>query len=463
MTVGTVTLIGPAMAASLLRLGERIVGENPFAEPGDPDHTIIRPMPGGSRATPRPARTAALPPLPLSPTDPDFAAVSAGDGPLAAAAAPLLHLLARLRNAATAPDPGDVREHTRRELRNFERRARQDGVPPDQLRLAHYALCAALDDVVLNTPWGCQGRWHDEPLARQLHDDPDAGRGFFDQLRTLRGKLPGSRPVLEVMYLCLSLGMMGPYRAAPDGPGALERARHHVFEMIARAAPPAPATLSPDAGGVVLPPPPRGGVPVWVVASAALAIVAALYAGSLAGLNAASDDVYHAALAAVPATMPALVRPAATPSPPPPPEPPPGSDARLRAALSDLRDVEVIATPAATILRIPAHALFPQTNATLARGPLLDRIAAALAAVSGPIRVLAYSDSQVPGSVGFPSAYALAAARARAVRAALAQTFTDPARIVADGRADTDPIASVATPEGRARNRRIDIVLPAAP
>ena len=446
------------------------MGENPFAEPGEPDHTIIRPMPGGPRATPRPARTATRTAPPASATsrdraagiaEPDLAAVSAGDGPLAAAAAPLLHLLARLRNAATAPDPGDMREHTRRELRSFERRARQDGVPPEQLRLAHYALCAALDDVVLNTPWGCQGRWHDEPLAQELHDDPDAGRGFFDQLRALRDALPGSRPVLEVMFLCVSLGMMGPYRTAPDGAGQLERARHHVFEMIARAAPPASTALSPDAGGIVLPAPYRGGVPVWVAGSAALAIIAAVYAGSLAGLNAASDEVYHAALVAAPATMPALVRPAATP-PPPPPEPPPGADARLRAALSDLREVEVVATPAATILRIPARTLFPQANASLVPGPLLDRIAIALAAVSGPIRVLAYSDSQLPGNVGFPSAYALAAARARSVRAALARTLANPARIAADGRADADPIASNATPEGRARNRRIEIVLPAA-
>lgn len=448
------------------------MGENPFAEPGDPDHTILRPTPGGLRATPHSARTANRPALPPSATrpdraagvaEPDLAAVSAGDGPLTAAAAPLLHLLARLRNAATPPDPDDMREHSRRELRSFERRARQDGVPPDQLRLAHYALCAALDDVVLNTPWGCQGRWHDEPLAQELHDDPDAGRGFFDQLRTLRDALPGSRPVLEVMFLCLSLGMMGPYRTAPDGAGQLERARHHVFEMIARAAPPASTALSPDAGGIVLPAQYRGGVPVWVAGSAALAIIAAVYAGVLAGLNAASDEVYNTALAAVPATMPALERPASTPPPPQPPEPPAGADARLRAALSDLREVEVVATPAATILRIPARTLFPQANATLAPGPLLDRIAVALAAVSGPVRVLAYSDSQISGSVAFPSAYALAAARARSVRAALARTVADPARIVAEGRADADPIASNATAEGRARNRRIEIVLPAAP
>ena len=60
-------------------------------------------------------------------------------------------------------------------------------------------------------------------------------------------------------------------------------------------------------------------IPVWVAGSAALALVAAGYAWSLASLNARSDEVYRAALAAVPAAMPALVRPPATPEPPPPP------------------------------------------------------------------------------------------------------------------------------------------------
>jgi type VI secretion system protein ImpK len=438
-----------------------MVSENPFAEPGDPDRTIIRPQPGGSRAPPRP--TPATPRLAehqAAPTSPDLEAISVGDGPLAIAAAPLLHLLARLRNVATAPDPGDMRERTRRELRTFERRARELGVAPDHLRLAHYALCAALDDVALNTPWGSQGRWRDEPLARTLHDDQTAGDGFFRQLRTLRDALPASRPVLEIMFLCLSLGMMGPFRATPEGPAQLERVRHHVFEIIAATAPPVPAALAREARGVSIPSPPSGGIPIWVAGSAALAVIAAAYVYSLTSLNVASDDLFHAALAAAPAAMASLIRPPATPPPPPPPEPLPGPDARLRTALSDLRDIEVVATPASTILRIPARALFPQLNATLASGPLLDRIAGALTELPGPVRVLAYTDSQPFRTVAFPSNFALSVARAKAVRAALARTLPDIARIIADGRGDADPVAPNATPEGRARNRRIDIVLP---
>lgn len=447
------------------------MNEDPFAEPGEQDRTIIRPMPGGRRAVPRPAvdtpaRTAPpAPPQPSVPAGPDLETTSAGTNPLGIAAAPLLHLLARLRNTATPPDSGDMRDRTVQALREFERRARGHGVPPEQVRLAHYALCAALDDVVLNTPWGRDGGWHDAPLVHALHHDDNGGHGFFQQLRTLRDQLPASLPVIEVMFVCLCLGMMGPYRDRPDGAGQLERIRHHVHDLISKHAPPVEAALAPDATGVDARfAPRRRGVPLWVGASVALAVLAAVYVWSLAGINAASDSVYQAALAAPPATMPAIARPPALPPPPPPAvAAAPGPAERLHAALAGLPDIDVIATPSMVTLRIAARALFPQATATLASRDLMDRIAQALRPETGPLHVLAFSDTQPVRSVKFPSNFALTVARARAVRGELARLLPDPNRISAEGRADADPIAPNTTAEGRQRNARIEILLPVVP
>lgn len=430
--------------------------DNPHDDAGDSDRTVIRPAPGGAR---RAARPLAATPVPAAAETAD--AIPANTEPLAAAAEPLLHLLAHLRNTATAPNPGDIRERTWRELRGFERRARVLGASPIHIRMAHYALCATLDDVVLNMPWGASGRWHDEPLAKALHQDDTAGQGFFEQLRNLRESLPESLPVVELMFVCLSLGMVGPYRDMPDGRAQVERVRHHVYELIAKSGPPPEATLAPNATGIDAHfEPERSGVPLWVGASAAIGSIAALYVWFLTGLNGASDSAYQAALAAPPATMPTLVRPPATPPPPPPPPPlSPGSAERLRAALADLSDIEILAGGAATTLRIPVRALFPQANATLAGGPLVERLVRALLTEAGSIRVLGFTDSQPERSVAFPSNFALSGARAKAVRAALAAKLPDPERIVAEGRAEADPVATNASAEGREKNRRIDIVV----
>jgi type VI secretion system protein ImpK len=105
-----------------------------------------------------------------------------GSSPLIAAAAPLLQLLSRLRNTLSQPDPDDLRERAVAEMRSFERTSRETGVPIEQLRPAHYALCASLDDVVQATPWGSQGTWASHSLLSTFHQEVRGGDRFFDVL-----------------------------------------------------------------------------------------------------------------------------------------------------------------------------------------------------------------------------------------------------------------------------------------
>jgi len=450
------------------------MSDNPFTERDD-DRTVFRPMPGGQRgaaargspppSAPPPEPTPAPPPAAV-PQGADLATVAAAfTDPLLAAAAPLLQLLARLRNTASAPDQGDMRDRTARELRDFERRAREAGVPMDQVRPAHYAICAALDDVVLATPWGAHGSWKSRPLAATFHADQEGGAGFFDQLRLMRAEPQKHLPVLKLMYLCMALGFMGPFRAAPDGAERMARIREQTYGLISGEVAPPPA-LAEDWEGVDAPyQPKRTRFPVWVALCIALAAVAGGFVWVLNGLNARSDALLEAALAAPPAAMPHLARPPLVPPPPPPPEPPPpGAADHLRAALAadvGAHAVAVMATPSATILRIPAARLFSGANAALSAAgtALLDRVGQALKAEPGPVRILGYTDNAPTRTVNFPSNFAISNARAQAVRTALIKPVGDPGRLTAEGRADADPIVPNTNPENREQNRRVDIVL----
>ena len=151
------------------------MSDNPFAEPEDDNRTVIRPNPGRRPAPPpEPAGKASGEPLakqdatgkqPAAPAE-GTESISVGSDALTAAAAPLLQLMARLRNTANPPDSGDLYQRTVQQIRVFEREAREKGIPVDQFRPAHYALCASLDDVVLNTPWGSSGAWADRSTGR---------------------------------------------------------------------------------------------------------------------------------------------------------------------------------------------------------------------------------------------------------------------------------------------------------
>ena len=76
------------------------------------------------------------------------------------------------------------------------------------------------------------------------------------------------------------------------------------------------------------------------------------------------------------------------------------------------------------------------------------------------VDVEGHTDSQpIHGSV-YPSNWELSTARASAVVRALIGFRMAPRRLTATGRAYLDPSASNATAHGRARNRRVEIVLP---
>jgi type VI secretion system protein ImpK len=449
------------------------VSDNPFSEPADNDRTVIRPTPGGRRGVP-PARTptpaaprAATPaakPAPLPAVDPS-APPAVSVSPLAIAASPVLQLLSRLRAMRRPPDPQTLRECAVQYLHGFERQARDTGVAMELLRPAHYALCASIDELVLNTPWGAASGWAGQTLVAIFHHGTRGTDQFFDQLRQMQKTPDKFLPVIELMYLCISLGFMGRYRQA-RGEGELERVRSEAHAAIVARRDAVGPELSGRWRGVAAPyRPGRGDLPVWVALAGGAALCGALLFWASTSLNAASDGLQAQALASLPSRMPQVARAGIVlPLPPPPTPPEPTALDRLRASLQpdiDRRAVSLLGTAATPIIRIADHAMFASGGAVVqaASLPLLERISAALRNEGGSLRVVDYTDNQPVRSVQFPSNFQLSAARANAVRAIIARGVGNQARVSAEGRADADPIAPNTTAEGREQNRRTEIVL----
>jgi type VI secretion system protein ImpK len=453
------------------------MSDNPFAEPEDDNRTVIRPTPGRRRAPPpAPPGSAATqqPPRPDPPAARPAAMAEGtentaiGEDALTAAAAPLLQLMARLRNTANPPDSGDLRERTVRQVRIFEQEARDKEVPLEQLRPAHYALCASLDDVVLNTPWGSSGTWSERSLVSTFHQEVRSGERFFDVLKQMCANPGKYLPVIKLMYLCMSLGFIGQYRLSRRGVGDINRIREETYAVIVRQQKAAEPDLAPHTKGIDAPyRPARLRLPLWVAASAGLGIVASLFLWFSIGLNAASDDLYARLQAAPPSRMPTITRtpvvePTPAPTPPLPPEPTVLD--RLRKFLQPEIDqglVEVTGTVGQPLVRITGRGMFQSGSATVNPSfkPLLNRIGLALKEEPGSVRVIGYTDDQPIRTIAFPSNFQLSTARAKEASALIGASVGDPSRLTAEGRADADPIATNSTPEGRERNRRIEVVL----
>ena len=438
------------------------MSDNPFSEAERTERTVIRPVPGGRRPAPRPGEAPSpTAPDPIAPVADDAENIAPGLSPLVAAAAPLLQLLARLRNTLNQPDPGDLRERALGAMRAFEQRARDLGIPIEQVRPAHYALCASLDDAVLNTPWGSTGVWAAGSLVSTFHQEVRSGERFFDLLAQMRQHPGRFLPIIELMYLCVSLGFQGQYRLSPRGPAELDRLREETYALIVRQRQATEPDLSPHWTGITAPyRPMRAAVPVWVASSAGLAGIAGLFVWFLLSITAASDELFAGMLNAPPNHMPQLARAAPVePLPPPPPAVDPLC-AFLQPEVSQGL-VTVLCASRTPVVRIRNRGMYAAGSATVEPRfvPLLDRIGQALKAEQGNVQVIGYTDNQPIHSVQFPSNFELSVARADAAKNILANTVGNASRLAAEGRGEADPIASNATLDGREQNRRIEIVL----
>ena len=113
-------------------------------------------------------------------------------------------------------------------------------------------------------------------------------------------------------------------------------------------------------------------------------------------------------------------------------------------------------------LRLESDLLFASGDATLRPQavPVLDAVARYFKTTDYTLDVAGHTDNVPIQTATYPSNWELSTARAtEVVRRLIEQAAVAPARLRVAGRADTEPVASNETEDGRRRNRRIEIIL----
>ena len=114
------------------------------------------------------------------------------------------------------------------------------------------------------------------------------------------------------------------------------------------------------------------------------------------------------------------------------------------------------------IISLREAAFFGSGNDAINSGSLssIGKMAAVLQTLPNPVRLEGHTDSVPIHNSRFRSNWELSAARSIAMLEVLSSRFQIPAgRFAVAGYADTVPVASNDTDEGRAHNRRVDIVI----
>ncbi len=393
--------------------------------------------------------------------------------PLINAFSILLGMAPELERATAPENPDVLRERLLDNLTYARDGAVTAGVPLTRADQAAWFVAALLDDIAINTPWGGSSGWPGMPLVVSLYGNVDAGERFFDLADDLMRYPERDPDLLELAFLCLSLGFRGKHRVAGGaGEAALTQLRNQMARLL-RDRDAEDKALSPHWEGVRADDEDRGFiVPIWSIGLVALALITAVYVGLSIRLSNKGEQLFTLATVLPPPARAEIFRPVIENQETPVITIQPvllellplfaeAAPKDKASALSGREDVSI----AVVVVQGTDPELFRSAKADVNK-PYLDLIASIAKVINenqefiGQVRVVGHTDSvPVQRSNPFQSNQRLSEARAKSILDLLVENGVPATLVASEGKAATEAIGDNKTREGRARNRRVEIIL----
>ncbi len=264
-------------------------GNNPH------NHTVLVPRPGAASVQSTVIPQAA----PASPTQtPRMANAAVGHTAeaqatsLSTAALTLLTLMASLQNMPKHDNVPNLHKHITQEIKRFEKTAIDLGSSKETVLAARYLICSALDEVVLNTPWGAQSGWSQHSLLSLFHKETSGGEKSFAILNKMLAAPGQNVDILELFFHCFSLGFMGKYRFNNRGSAELEQIQDNLYATLKGLKAGHETDLSPHwAAHADNKPSLTSHLPLWVIGCVMLAVLVLSFSGFRYWLHASTEPV----------------------------------------------------------------------------------------------------------------------------------------------------------------------------
>lgn len=377
-------------------------------------------------------------------------------------AAPVLALAAGIRSGRVrAPMPQFHREATQI-IASFDR-AIASQYPEATRQRAKYALCATVDDIAQNLPnIGTDGaEWARRSMVVQFFQENIGGDRFWQLTDDMLRAPADNLDIIELFHACLAAGFEGRFRIMPDGKRRLHEIMARLHGSLQHVRSLSPIELSPHWRGENAPQQKIGFWNLFALAgAAAAALLLLVYIVLRLVLMSGAEAPETVLTGLVPDERLTLSRTAAAP--------PASSSAQaegLRRFLEpEIREKLVTVEEDAQTVRVRTTVgqLFKSGSDQLEaqREALFLRIGAAIEREKGNVLIEGHADSDRVSNLSFPDNMALSEARAETVGKIIRGTLSDPARVDTKGMGENVPIASNAEPDGKSRNRRVEIIVP---
>ncbi len=124
----------------------------------------------------------------------------------------LFSLILSLRTSAAYGAESELRAKIGEYLDRMDADGHRAGIAREDLEAAKFPLVAFIDETILNSNWEGRESWRERPMQLDKYGETVAGERFFERLERLRAQGESKSELLEIYYLCLSLGFEGKYK-----------------------------------------------------------------------------------------------------------------------------------------------------------------------------------------------------------------------------------------------------------
>lgn len=152
--------------------------------------------------------------------------------PFITAASPLLRTVIQLRKDLEVDNSYKAREELVEKINLYNDSATKYGIEENEILVTRYILCTFTDELINSTNFGKDNNWSNNSLLSIFHNETYGGENFFHLLDKFL-KVPAKYiHILELMYICISLGFEGKYRVIDRGQIELSSIRDGLFKQI---------------------------------------------------------------------------------------------------------------------------------------------------------------------------------------------------------------------------------------
>ena len=156
----------------------------------------------------------------------------AGLNPLVDAAGYIFSILGKLKHAKSYRQLNKLQTELVQEVNLFQETAKHHNYNSEYIIVCRYVVCAIIDDIISNTAWGAHGQWDSYSLLAAFNQDTQHQDKFFTIMERAIKEPALYTDLMELMYIALSMGYKGQYRATEHSQYQLEQITNSLYKHI---------------------------------------------------------------------------------------------------------------------------------------------------------------------------------------------------------------------------------------